>query len=396
MSSSRRTSHQSMEPAEQVAAYLDRLFGNRQGIVAIALGTGGYFDGNRKYLFGHGCMKHRYFAWPSQRAEIITLALRSAKNHDLYVIPNLRSAPNAKKGFFTDSAYCWADLDKVTDATEILLKEVQSQGSFLVHSGRGLHVYIALDGVYPVEIIEPLNRALRDFLEADSKWAENSLLRVPGTLNHKGRALGQESYPVVLEDVSMSKLPPWPPAALMEALGAISGPPTPDLQRTLATKKSGRRKSPQGQVLVPVTAKLTPKDLPQDIRKLLAFNPSTKTLPGDHTRSGQLFRLVGKCIEHGLSDGEIISVGSLSKPAQEKWPDKEKLRRHIERCVNQHRVKHPHKGLSCVAAGCATHMNRPAVAEVQAIRLHFDRHYTSRAMASDTKLFHAITGQGRL
>ena len=70
----------------------------------------------------------------------------------------------------------------------------------------------------PEEII-PLNQQLKSFLPADTKWYDSALLRLPGTFNHKARARGGESLPVVLEDPTVSVIAPWSPSALGEHLG---------------------------------------------------------------------------------------------------------------------------------------------------------------------------------
>ena len=189
---SRSSSQPSTSPAEQVAAYGDRLFANGTGIVAVAIGVGGYFDQGNKYKFDTGNMRHRFFVWPEEREKVINLVVRSAKKHDVYVIPNLRSARSAKAGSSLGASYCWADIDRITDTSTRRLEALLSQGSFLVQSGRGLHVYIRLDGFYSSEVIEDLNERLAVYLAADSKWYECALLRFPGTFNHKGRAAGCE------------------------------------------------------------------------------------------------------------------------------------------------------------------------------------------------------------
>jgi hypothetical protein len=203
MSSSLESHPKSMGRGEQVAAYVDRLFGRREGIVVVALGINGCQTDSGSYSFRFG-MRHKFFKWPDQRQEIIELALDKGPKHDLYIIPNLRSARSAKKGSCKEVRYCWADIDHITDITMRRLEAVLSQGSFLVQSGRGLHVYIRLDGFYSSEVIEDLNERLAVYLAADSKWYECALLRFPGTFNHKGRAAGGESLPVVFQGVTGS------------------------------------------------------------------------------------------------------------------------------------------------------------------------------------------------
>jgi hypothetical protein len=157
---------------------------------------------------------------------MIDFVLKSAQRHDVYVIPNLRSARRATKGSCLGSEHCWVDIDNVTERTMRRLKVVLGQGSFMVHSGRGLHVYVFLDDLYGPAIIENLNKQLVSYLGGDSKWAENPLLRLPGSMNHKGRAAGRSSYPVTIEDAADSAIPPWSPSALQELLGPCQPSPS--------------------------------------------------------------------------------------------------------------------------------------------------------------------------
>jgi len=123
---SRSSSQPSTSPAEQVAAYGDRLFANGTGIVAVAIGVGGYFDQGNKYKFDTGNMRHRFFVWPEEREKVINLVVRSAKKHDVYVIPNLRSARSAKAGSSLGASYCWADIDRITDTSTRRLEALLS------------------------------------------------------------------------------------------------------------------------------------------------------------------------------------------------------------------------------------------------------------------------------
>jgi len=66
-------------------------------------------------------------------------------------------------------------------------------GSLVVASGTGdnRHVYVRLTEAVSVEDHYRLNTGLRDYLSADNKQSDETLLRLPGTINHKpgaGRA----------------------------------------------------------------------------------------------------------------------------------------------------------------------------------------------------------------
>jgi hypothetical protein len=84
--------------------------------------------------------------------------------------------------------FAWADVDwPWTPERQAAWEEVRTvaPGSMLVDSGRGRHCYVPLGAPHPPAELEVWNRRLGALLGADSKWAENSLLRLPGTLNFK-------------------------------------------------------------------------------------------------------------------------------------------------------------------------------------------------------------------
>jgi DNA-binding transcriptional ArsR family regulator len=381
---SRSPSQPSTSPAEQVAAYLDRLFANRTGIVAVAIGVGGYFDQSNKYTFDTGNVRHRFFDWPEEREKIINLAVRSAKKHDVYVIPNLRSARSAKAGSSLGASYCSADMDRITDTSKRRLEALLSQGSFLVHSGRGLHVYIRLEAFYSSEVIEDLNMRLALYLAADSKWYECALLRFPGTFNHKGRAAGGESLPVVFQDVTGSDVPPWSPPALTELLGPLPGGPGARQPSQRVSSFTGRREATS------VPLERLPDNLPTEIRKLLRFNPANGQL-GDQSRSGQLHRVVGACMSRGYSDQLICVIAMFHEPAMKKWPREWQRRKEIQRCIAHLRLKHPHENLTCRQAGCQSNADHGLVmATINDIRSHYDADFRSQTTASTSKAFDAL------
>lgn len=194
MKSSRKSTQQSMSAAAQIAAYLDRIFGRRKGIVLIAFGSGGHF--NEKDTYRPETWEQQTLTWPRDRDALISEALEVAPNVDVYISPTLRTAPNRRKGSSDASEYLWADVDTLGPNTFKRLDTILSDGSFLVHSGQPghLHVYIRLDDFYPPQVVEDLNKQLMRFLGGDSKWDETSVLRLPGTLNHKSRAAGRSSH----------------------------------------------------------------------------------------------------------------------------------------------------------------------------------------------------------
>jgi hypothetical protein len=336
-----------MRPDEQMATYLDRLFGHHEGTVALGLGIKGVILDTGHYFFGSGRLRHRYFSWPDQRQKLIDAALRAAPEDDVYVIPNLRTARSAKLGFCLAAHYCWADIDVVSDDLRLRLGAVLSKGSFIVHSGRGLHVYILLDKFYGPNVLEDLNERLAQYLPADSKWRTNSLLRLPGTFNHKGRARGRTSLPVVIEDITDSIIPPWSPSDLRKLLGPLPKTTKSTRRATPGTKRGGgRRATARPKEIELIKPEPIPEDLPESIRRSISGTFQPVKTGGDQTRSGELYAFVGHLMAPGYRDGQIMSVAMKFGPVQDKWPNKHDRRIEIQKCINKLRPKHPHAGLT--------------------------------------------------
>ncbi len=399
MRSNRNPSGNSREPAAQAKLFADRLFGkNRRGTVCAAYGISGQRTPTGGYTFG-GRLRHKYFEWPRERERLLSWAEGSCDKHDLYLIPNLRSARSAKVGFGEGGRYVWADIDHVTDETWRRLDAVLNRGSLVVYSGGrdGLHVYLRLDGWYPPRIFEELNEQFDGYIGGDHKHRENTLLRLPGTWNHKGRAKGVDSYSVRLSDDEY-EISPWSPAALSEAFGRVPPLTQPKSKPKIANAKKGR--TPQGprreaQQIVPVDAEPLPEELPDEIRRLVHFN-TKKTAKTDRTRSGQLDGLVAVAMSYGYNDGAIMGIAQLSEPGHEKWPNPTDLKREIQRCINNRRPGHPHVGLTCHEARCQTASSRVSD-EIVAIRSHFrSEHRPGRTLPADTKILDAFLQRAQL
>jgi DNA-binding transcriptional ArsR family regulator len=392
-SSSRRPGNGATRPA-QAAAFLDQLFGDREGFVAAALGVDGYFNDRGSYRFPKGGWRPRFFAWPQQRKALIKWAIKSSDDADVYVIPNLRSARSACNGRSLGSYYCWADIDDLNGATMGRLKSVLNEGSFIVYSGHGLHAYIRLDGFYPPDVVVDLNKRLANFLPSDSKWPDNALLRLPGCFNHKERARGGESFGVVIKYLKDSYIAPWTPEVLSELLGplpddAVTGSTGRTRKANGPQKLRGRATAGQPVSIVPVDAEPVPSDLPDEIRRLLRPRRTRGRLT-DQSRSAQLHRLVEMCMSYGYRDGQVMGIAMSHEPAQEKWPNKTLRAREIQRSVSKLRACHPHVGRTCKEAQCHPQRSPEVIARIDQIKRDFDANYRGRTAATDFKIFDAV------
>lgn len=159
--------------------YLNKLFGDRKGHVAVA-----YKDKGASW-------QESQFAWPADKQKLISWATIH-QDANIFVCPALRrDAHTRKKGDMVASKWLWADVDwQAVPATkrDAVRQRIADLGTYIVASGSGdnAHVYVELSRPItdPVEFAK-LNTGLRDYLYADNKQADNSLLRLPGTQNWK-------------------------------------------------------------------------------------------------------------------------------------------------------------------------------------------------------------------
>jgi len=158
--------------------YLDTLFGTRQGHVAVA-----YKDRDQSW-------QECQFAWPTDRAKLLGWA-GVHEDANIFVCPALRrDAHTRKKGDMLPTQWLWADVDMQNVPAEKradVEARIKELGTLVVLSGStgNRHVYVDLGT--PVDHAEhaKLNTGLKDYLYADTKQADNSLLRLPGTTNWK-------------------------------------------------------------------------------------------------------------------------------------------------------------------------------------------------------------------
>lgn len=139
----------------------------------------------------------------------------------------------------------WLDLDSkdfggsISDALRALVTFVKAVGlpppSIYVHSGRGVHVYWALDRDVPVAEWLPVAKALKEKCEelgfdADKSSTSDAarILRCPGSLNRKGsdpipcRVLSDNGQTVKLEDIAAALAVVAVPQGALAKLAALT------------------------------------------------------------------------------------------------------------------------------------------------------------------------------
>jgi putative DNA primase/helicase len=181
--------------------YADRVWGQRDGWVAVMFGIGGRFETGR-YTFR---VISDFARWPRERAVMVGDLLEASEENDIFVCPLLRSSPDRRATSALPGPFLYADVDADVTAASYpsrqKLKDLTALGGFSVGSGSGghRHVYVRLAKVPELDEFERLNQRLANTLVGgDAKWSGATVLRLPGTWNHKGRAQGESSSPVVM------------------------------------------------------------------------------------------------------------------------------------------------------------------------------------------------------
>lgn len=158
--------------------YLNKIFGDRAGHVAVA-----YKDKGQSW-------QECQFEWPAEKVKLLGWA-EVHSDANVFICPALRTdAHTRKKGDMQPTRWLWADVDWHTvpkDKVADVRARISDIGTYVVASGSGdnAHVYVELSQPVQHEDFIKLNTGLRDYLYADNKQADNSLLRLPGTTNWK-------------------------------------------------------------------------------------------------------------------------------------------------------------------------------------------------------------------
>jgi hypothetical protein len=134
-------------------------------------------------------VREKYFAWPEEAARAATWALQEdLQGREVYQCAHLLTDMERVKKNAVPPMALYADGDGAKIPDWMLPPDVVVESS----PGRE-HYYWTLDKPVATETFEVLNKRLTYAIGADrGKWALSTLLRVPGTKNHK-----YEDTPVV-------------------------------------------------------------------------------------------------------------------------------------------------------------------------------------------------------
>lgn len=287
---------------------------------------------------GSPAVKHSDFGQERVKgSELVEAGQRlSAQGMDVWFTPapRLTNTQGRTKATSAPSRVVWADVDQALTETQRSL--VDRLDATLVGSGTPdhFHVYLHLDAPATPEVTEYLNRALRAELGGDAKHSSESLLRLPGTANHKARVRGGQALPVTVERLSSTV---HTPAAIAEAL-QVADPGTLDEQELSPAAVS---LDWNGEITEPL----------RGLRGRLAEYAVEEPEPGQ--RSEQTMRLVTNALEWGFAVPEIMYLASHHKPTQERASERGgDWASDILRLVAKYADLHPHTGKACGDVDC--------------------------------------------
>jgi hypothetical protein len=278
----------------QADTYAAALWSGREGHAVLAFGRSGHVNDAGRY--DHKTWDEVTFAWPTEAGlmlDEIARLLAAEPNADVYVCPLLRTEPKRRKGNAAHSDVVWVDADELGDLTRL-----DGLGTFVVGSGSNGHghVYLRLTEDVGLEERAALAKELAArVVKADPKWADNDVLRLPGTVTGKTD----------------------PPTSVRFII-------PPDNAWRLAPDDARKRLG----ATPAVSPRLDAVALPAPVRE--ALTTSTGDRSADHQR------LVRACYTAGLTSDQTRSVVRSYAPSMEKYGrrvDEETVRSYLK-CVD--------------------------------------------------------------
>lgn len=196
--------------------YLELMFGEEPGYVALASKGDDW--------------RERQFEWPADKPALLRW-VRDRLHTNIFVCPALRKTKARVKDDGQNLHVLWADVDweKVPiEQRQVVRDRIARRATYLVQSGSGdnVHVYVELGHPVSIEQFNHLNQGLRDFLHADHKHPDNSLLRLPGTQNLKdgaGPVVWRRGNGKPVSAATLMKIPEIRDTVLTTKTDAVSG-----------------------------------------------------------------------------------------------------------------------------------------------------------------------------
>ncbi len=174
---------------EHARAFTECLWARLGGWACLAVGVSPFWEDGR---YRHTGFLEVFRRWPQEAEALLSAGLGAASRHDVWVCPLLRSRRQRRRGTAIAGRHLWVDIDHECSSDEAALVDELTgrDGSFAVASGSPGHLHVYVQVAEPMDVgeIEVGNRRLSRTLRGDAKWDETSLLRLPGTINHKPTA----------------------------------------------------------------------------------------------------------------------------------------------------------------------------------------------------------------
>lgn len=301
---------------EQAEYYLTRMFGDRKGFVAMAFG---HNPRTSKPRFSPQDFRSKYYSWPDEKDrlledvdDLVNSPETRGENVEVFINPALRSRPSRKAGTQAPLMWVWADMDH--SPTDQEMDRVNALGALSVLSGTEghRHIYIPLEKPVTATTHQALCRALRDALNADSKIAENDLLRLPGTLNWKTT----QPKTVFLKSAGRN---PREAKTLIRLLTDMTGKSWDDYKKDVVSQSTDVDDVPEDRK-APIL-----KTLPRLVREAFRYTPD----PG--ARNQAIFKLIATCKEEGVSREDTHALVRTYPPAISKWGSAWRISNDVDR-----------------------------------------------------------------
>lgn len=164
--------------------------GKDLGFVAIALYPGGIFSDKE----GEGPTQTHFFAWPSQREDLVAFCLHNS-DKDVYTVPALFRVRGSRKGHNIAHQWC-----AYADADTLPLKSLKAEPTITVETSEGRHhLYWVTETDDPKQLVD-ISRSIAQEHRNDGcdpgGWDAGQLLRVPGTSNNKYLRMGRQPWEI--------------------------------------------------------------------------------------------------------------------------------------------------------------------------------------------------------
>jgi hypothetical protein len=255
------------------------------------------------------------FEWPEERRKMFRYIRQQSPSGDVYMScapmalgSTRRIEPNVEKVHTL-----WVDLDD--DQVEDAVPRLLSLGGFVVNSGSDNHYHGYIHLSEPIEPLKAklLNVKLKKLLGGDHKESLSTVLRVPGTRNHK-----HESAEVSLDETFWSALPVEPPDVI-DVLGLD------------ATKVEEVRDYD----LTPVEV----RRVPRAVQKILDLDGPAAKDAYTEGRSAAFSHLVLTALEHDLTPGQIATLVLDWDVAKAKYRTKSRILNEVQRILKKAHIE---------------------------------------------------------